>query len=153
VAEAAALFARVQVADFDPGALQTEVAPDDRAGAVVTFTGLVRRSPGDRDFRGLFLEHYPGMTEQALHDILGEAVDRWALTAIGVVHRVGQLAPGARIVWVGAAGPHRAEAFAACEFAMDFLKTRAPFWKKELTADGGDWVEARDSDRGRARRW
>jgi molybdopterin synthase catalytic subunit len=150
-------FCRVQQADFDPAALQASLldadASGDAAGAVATFTGLVRRPPGDGAFTGLTLEHYPGMTERAVEAILDEAALRWSVLAIGVVHRIGELAPGARIVWVGAAAAHRGDAFAACEFTMDYLKTRAPFWKKEHSGGEARWVEARRGDRDRAARW
>ena len=149
-------FCRVQQADFDPAALQAALLaggePED-AGAVASFTGLVRRPPGDAVFTGLTLEHYPGMTERAIREILDEAAGRWALRALGVVHRIGELAPGARIVWVGAAAAHRGDAFAACEFTMDYLKTRAPFWKKEHRGGEARWVEARSADLDRAARW
>jgi molybdopterin synthase catalytic subunit len=148
-------FCRVQQADFDPAALQAALLAGDgeAAGAVATFTGLVRRPPGDDAFTGLTLEHYPGMTERAVEAILDEAARRWSLLAIGVVHRIGELAPGARIVWVGAAAAHRGDAFAACEFTMDYLKTRAPFWKKEHWGGEARWVEARRGDHERAARW
>ncbi|KGE03485.1 molybdopterin synthase catalytic subunit MoaE [Pseudohaliea rubra] len=146
-------FCRIQREDFDPAALQAAVATGDSAGAVVTFTGQVRRPVGDDSFSGLTLEHYPGMTERAIAAILDEAGERWPLLAIGVVHRIGELAPGASIVWVGAAAAHRGDAFAACEFTMDYLKTRAPFWKKEYRGSGARWVEARRGDDERAARW
>jgi molybdopterin synthase catalytic subunit len=150
-------FCRVQQADFDPAALQSALlageGAGDAAGAVATFTGLVRRPPGDGAFTGLTLEHYPGMTERAVEAILDEAALRWSLLAIGVLHRIGELAPGARIVWVGAAAAHRGDAFAACEFTMDYLKTRAPFWKKEHRGGEARWVEARRRDLDRAARW
>jgi molybdopterin synthase catalytic subunit len=99
------------------------------------------------------LEHYPGMTEQALAEIVAQARGRWELHRVRVIHRVGRLLPGERIVFVGVASGHRGAAFAACEFIMDFLKTRAPFWKKEETPAGGRWVDARESDDHAARRW
>ena len=102
---------------------------------------------------GLFLEHYPGMTEKALQDIVDEAQQRWMIQAVRLTHRIGQLYPGDRIVFVGVASAHRQEAFAACEFIMDYLKTRAPFWKKETTPDGDRWVDARESDQEAAKRW
>jgi len=150
-------FCRVQPADFDPASLAGCVldgsGSGDAAGALATFTGLVRRPPDDPGFTGLTLEHYPGMTERAIEAILDEAALRWSLLAIGVVHRIGELAPGARIVWVGAAAAHRGDAFAACEFTMDYLKTRAPFWKKEHWGPTARWVEARRGDLDRAARW
>lgn len=99
------------------------------------------------------LEHYPGMTENALAEIVQQARARWTLRRVRVIHRVGRLLPGERIVFVGVASAHRGEAFAACEFIMDYLKTQAPFWKKEETPAGARWVEARDADDTAARRW
>lgn len=147
---------RVQEADFDCG---TETAAlyegCHDVGAVATFVGVVRADPGGRGaVSSMTLEHYPGMTEKALEDIVAEARRRWpAISAVRVVHRVGRLAAGDRIVFAGVAGVHRGEAFAACEFIMDYLKTRAPFWKKEETPDGGRWVDARESDDVAAGRW
>jgi molybdopterin synthase catalytic subunit len=146
-------FCRVQREDFDPAQLQATLAAGDGAGALVTFTGQVRRDPGDGGFTGLTVEHYPGMTERAIEAIAGEAAARWPLLGLAVVHRVGELAAGAAIVWVGAAAAHRGDAFAACEFTMDYLKTRAPFWKKEHRGDTARWVEARSADDDRAGRW
>jgi molybdopterin synthase catalytic subunit len=99
------------------------------------------------------LEHYPGMTEKSIAAILQEASERWPLLAAAVVHRVGKLQPGDQIVWVGVSSAHREAAFSACEFIMDYLKTRAPFWKRECGTEGARWVDARDSDEGRAERW
>lgn len=143
---------RVQNEDFDVGALMRALT-DGRSdvGAVATFVGLVR---GDGDgVRQMTLEHYPGMTEKALADIVADARHRWSLLGVQVIHRVGPLVPGAQIVYVGIAAAHRGEAFAACEFIMDFLKTRAPFWKKERTRQGERWVDARESDDEAAARW
>ena len=145
---------RVQEAPFDAGreiAALTEGRRD--VGAVATFVGLVRDlNEGDAVSR-MTLEHYPGMTERALEDICTQALARWDLIDIRVVHRVGPLAPGDAIVLVAVSSAHRGEAFAACEFLMDYLKTRAPFWKKEVTPAGERWVEARASDDDAARRW
>jgi molybdopterin synthase catalytic subunit len=113
----------------------------------------VRRSNEQRQVDSMELEHYPGMTENSITDILQQAADRWPLFAASVVHRVGKLNPGDRIVWVGVSSSHREAAFSACEFIMDYLKTRAPFWKKELGPDGGHWVSAREADTSRATRW
>ncbi|WP_341678904.1 molybdopterin synthase catalytic subunit MoaE [Niveibacterium sp. SC-1] len=143
---------RVQEADFDPGAeLETlgSSSGDMPVGGVTSFVGYVRGG----EVRAMTLEHYPGMTEKALAHIEAEARARWQLAEVCVIHRVGRLLPGARIVFVGVAARHRGEAFAACEFIMDYLKTRAPFWKKEETADGARWVEARDSDDAALARW
>ena len=145
---------RVQTEDFDVGAEITRVRQGDPGiGAVATFLGVVRdMNEGDR-VSGMTLEHYPGMTERALEDICREARDRWDVSDILIVHRVGPLRPLDQIVLVVVTSAHRGEAFSACEFVMDYLKTRAPFWKKESTAEGGRWVEARESDDVAAQRW
>jgi molybdopterin synthase catalytic subunit len=124
-----------------------------QVGALVSFIGLMRDMNEGLAVSGMTLEHYPGMTEKALAGIAEEAAGRWDLEAIRIVHRVGPLVPQDPIVFVGVAGRHRGEAFRACEFLIDYLKTRAPFWKKESTADGERWVEARDADEETARRW
>ena len=143
---------KVQSEDFDAGALTRALsAGRTDIGAVATFVGLVRGAADG--VQEMTLEHYPGMTEKALAEIADEACQRWHLMAVSVVHRVGALAPGEQIVYVGVAAAHRGEAFAACEFVMDYLKTRAPFWKKEQTAQGGHWVDARDTDDEAAARW
>lgn len=141
----------VQPEDFNPLQLQRELEGAD-AGAVVTFTGYVKQGD-DAAVSAIELEHYPGMTEHSIEAIARQAAARWSLKGVVVVHRTGLLAAGAQIVWVGASASHRGEAFAGCEFVMDYLKTRAPFWKKEIGAAGEHWVEARDSDRERAERW
>ena len=141
---------RVQTEDFDPTTeLDALSAGRDDIGAMVSFTGLVRGG----DVSVMELEHYPGMTEKALEEIETEARDRWPLQGVTIIHRIGPLDPGARIVFVATASPHRAAAFEAAEFLMDFLKTRAPFWKKETTADGARWVDARETDDTAAKRW
>ena len=143
---------KVQSEDFDAGALTRALsAGRTDIGAVATFVGLVRGAADG--VQEMTLEHYPGMTEKALAEIADEACQRWHLMAVSVVHRVGALLPGEQIVYVGVAAAHRSEAFAACEFVMDYLKTRAPFWKKEQTAQGGHWVDARDTDDEAAARW
>ena len=145
---------RVQAAPFDAGreiAALTEGRRD--VGAVATFVGLVRELSEGAAVSRMTLEHYPGMTERALADICDEAARRWELIGARVVHRVGPLEPGDAIVLVAVASAHRGEAFAACEFIMDFLKTRAPFWKKEETPTGPRWVEAKASDDEAAGRW
>ncbi|HEX6633334.1 MAG TPA: molybdopterin synthase catalytic subunit MoaE [Usitatibacter sp.] len=145
---------RVQEADFDPGReLESLTHGRVDVGAVASFVGLVRDANDGRKVRGMALEHYPGMTERALEEICREAHSRWDLLDTLVIHRVGPLAPGDRIVLVGVSSAHRGEAFAACEFIMDYLKTRAPFWKREQTPEGGRWVEARASDDEAAGRW
>ena len=145
---------RVQEADFDVGReLDALTAGRRDVGAVASFVGLVRDANDGSDVRGMTLEHYPGMTEKALEDICAQAHSRWDLLDTVVVHRVGALRPGDRIVLVGVASGHRGEAFAACEFIMDYLKTRAPFWKREDTPQGPRWVDARASDDQAAGRW
>jgi molybdopterin synthase catalytic subunit len=145
---------RVQEADFDVGAeLAALTAGRVDVGAVASFVGLVRGANDGSAVSGMTLEHYPGMTEKSLEDICAQAHARWDLVDTLVIHRVGPLAPGDRIVLVGVASAHRGEAFVACEFIMDFLKTRAPFWKKEDTPQGGRWVDARTGDDIAAERW
>ncbi|MEZ3497964.1 molybdopterin synthase catalytic subunit MoaE [Pantoea sp. KPR_PJ] len=122
-------------------------------GAVVTFTGKVRNHNLGDSVAALTLEHYPGMTEKALQEIVDEARRRWPLQRISVIHRTGELFPGDEIVFVGVTSAHRSSAFAAAEFIMDYLKTRAPFWKREATAQGDRWVDARESDHQAAQRW
>ena len=145
---------RVQTQDFDVGAeLAALTQGRNDVGAVASFVGLVRDSNDGHAIRGMTLEHYPGMTEKALEDICAQARARWDILDTVVIHRVGPLVPGDRIVLVGVASGHRGEAFAACEFIMDYLKTRAPFWKREDTPEGARWVEARESDDAAAERW
>ncbi|PAU82244.1 molybdenum cofactor biosynthesis protein MoaE [Halovibrio salipaludis] len=123
-------------------------------GAVCSFTGLARDLGDQSGVQSLFLEHYPGMTETAIQGVVDEAARRWRIHRTEVVHRVGEIQAGERIVFVGVSSRHRQDAFEACQFIMDYLKTRAPFWKKEITAAGnGDWVEQKASDREAARRW
>jgi molybdopterin synthase catalytic subunit len=145
---------RVQTEDFD---IAREIAAlrgnDARVGAVACFIGLVRDVNNAAKVSTLTLEHYPGMTEKALEDIIDQAKSRWNVHDVLVIHRVGELKPTDQIVLVVVAGAHRGETFAACEFIMDYLKTRAPFWKKEQTPDGERWVEARASDDEKAARW
>ncbi|WP_213992039.1 molybdopterin synthase catalytic subunit MoaE [Sodalis sp. dw_96] len=125
----------------------------DEDGAVVTFTGKVRNHNQGDAVTALTLEHYPGMTEKALAEIVDEARRRWPLQRVTVIHRVGELRAGDPIVLVGVSGVHRGAAFDAAEFIMDYLKTRAPFWKRETTPDGGRWLDARPGDRQAADRW
>ena len=145
---------RVQREDFDIGA---EIAAFRRAdpaiGAIASFIGLVRDVNDSEAIAGMTLEHYPGMTEKALAGIVAEAKHRWDIVDALVIHRIGELKPLDQIVLVVVTGAHRGEAFAACEFIMDYLKTQAPFWKKEQTAQGARWVEARASDDQAAERW
>lgn len=145
---------RVQTAPFDAGAeLNALHAAQLGIGAVVGFVGYVRDYNDGQEVAGMFLEHYPGMTEKALEKIVAEAQARWPLLRVEVLHRVGALNPGEPIVFVGTASAHRQAAFEACDFIMDYLKTRAPFWKREDTAAGTRWVEGRDSDQQAAARW
>ncbi len=144
---------RIQSGDFDVGELQRLLLEGNTAaGASAVFVGTVRSDAEDPVLQ-LELEHYPGMTERSIESIVEEARDRWSLLAARVIHRVGPLQPGEQIVYVGVASPHRGDAFSACEFIMDYLKTRAPFWKKETTSTGTRWVEARGSDEEAAARW
>ena len=145
---------RVQREDFDTGAeIKRLTAGRTDIGAIVTFTGTVR-SGGDRAIATMTLEHYPGMTEAELARVEAEAEKRWPLQASLIVHRFGELHPGDNIVLVVTASPHRKAAFESAEFLMDYLKTRATFWKKEADAQGnGDWVDARESDDAALARW
>lgn len=144
----------VQHEPFDVAAEQDALrGSDPRIGALVSFVGLMRDlNDGDTVHR-MTLEHYPGMTEKALAAIVDEACERWPLIGVRVVHRVGDMGPTDPIVLVVVASSHRAAAFEACEFVMDYLKNRAPFWKKEYTADGERWVDQRHSDRDAEDRW
>jgi len=145
---------RVQAEAFDIGReLESLTVGRNDVGAVASFTGLVRAANDGAAVTAMTLEHYPGMTELALEAICAQAMARWDLLDVLIVHRVGPLLPGDRIVLVGVSSAHRGDAFAACEFVMDYLKTRAPFWKKESTREGERWVEARVSDEDAAARW
>jgi molybdopterin synthase catalytic subunit len=142
----------VQAEAFDLGAETNAFAAHVAgAGAVVTFTGLVRDNGGS--LAAMEIEHYPGMTEKAIAAIMDQAKARWSLVDALVIHRYGRLAGGEAIMMVATAAPHRAAAFAAAEFLMDYLKSRAPFWKKELSADGATWVAAKDEDEAALNRW
>lgn len=144
----------VQAADFDVARLQSSLLQGGQEeGAVATFTGYVRGASDERQVYTLELEHYPGMTETSIEGIVKQAAQRWPLLAATVVHRVGKLAAGDQIVWAGVASAHREAAFSACEFIMDYLKTRAPFWKRESGPAGEHWVAARQHDSSRAARW
>jgi molybdopterin synthase catalytic subunit len=145
---------RVQEADFDLGAELAGLRRDKpQIGALASFVGLVRELNDAAGVSELTLEHYPGMTEKALEEIVSEARRRWTLIDVLLIHRVGRLLPTDQIVLVAVASVHRGEAFAACEFIMDYLKTRAPFWKREVTAAGARWVAARLADEQAAERW
>ena len=146
---------RVQQDDFDIGAEVGRLTSGNTdIGAIVTFTGTVRGVAGERPIASMTLEHYPGMTENELARVESEALSRWPLAATLIVHRTGTLQPGDNIVLVVTASPHRQAAFEAAEFMMDFLKSRATFWKKEADATGaGAWVDARDTDLDAMDRW
>lgn len=144
----------VQPSAFDPAAEELAIrSGNPQTGAVVTFLGLMRDINEGDAVSGMTLEHYPGMTEKALAAIVDEAAERWQVDAVRLVHRVGSLRPEDPIVLVSVASRHRGEAFRACEFIIDYLKTRAPFWKKEQTSDGERWVEARHSDDQAESKW
>jgi molybdopterin synthase catalytic subunit len=144
----------VQTQTFDAGAEQAALARGNpKVGAVASFVGLVRDVNDASVVTRLRLEHYPGMTEREIGKIVEQARSRWDVLDCTVIHRVGELAPGDPIVLVAVASGHRGDAFAACEFIMDYLKTRAPFWKKESTSAGERWVESRQSDEEAAGRW
>jgi molybdopterin synthase catalytic subunit len=145
---------RVQTEDFDVAReLDALRAGDPAVGAVAAFIGTVRDVNLDARVASMTLEHYPGMTEKALSAIVAAAKSRWDIVDALVIHRVGALAPADQIVLVGVTSAHRGEAFAACEFIIDYLKTRAPLWKKEDTAEGAIWVDARSTDDEAAARW
>lgn len=143
---------RVQPEDFDAGAeLNGFARAQTGAGAVVSFTGVVRDVSGGLE--AMEIEHYPGMTEKAIAKIVEQAEKRWPLTGTLVIHRHGRLAPGAQIMMVATASAHRVAAFEAAEFLMDYLKSRAPFWKREITGDGTEWVAAQEADEDALKRW
>ncbi|MDA7425091.1 molybdenum cofactor biosynthesis protein MoaE [Thalassococcus lentus] len=143
----------VQEAAFDFGAEAEAFAAGRKdMGAVVTFTGIVR-DLAQSDLDVMEIEHYPGMTEKALEAIAQEATERWSLGDVLVIHRFGRMAPGDKIMMVATASPHRKDAFEAAEFLMDYLKSRAPFWKKEHSSDGIGWVAAKDEDEDALKRW
>jgi len=143
---------RVDPARFDPGAEINAFSKGvGNAGAVVSFTGVVRDVAGG--LSAMEIEHYPGMTGKAIAAIVDEAKSRWSLADALVIHRYGRLEAGEMIMMVAAASRHRVDAFQAAEYLMDYLKSRAPFWKKELTRDGAEWVEARDEDEAALNRW
>ncbi|MGL5430884.1 MAG: molybdopterin synthase catalytic subunit MoaE [Vibrio sp.] len=143
----------VQSADFSVADEYQALAQGTQAGAVVTFVGKVRDMNLGDNVLGLHLEHYPGMTEKALLEICDLAQARWPLQRVRVIHRIGDMLSGDQIVFVGVTSAHRNAAFAACEFIMDYLKTRAPFWKKELTTEQSRWIDSRASDQQAAQRW
>jgi molybdopterin synthase catalytic subunit len=136
----------IQQEDFDLGLEVLDIQQDNRVGAVASFVGQVREVP-------MTLEHYPGMTENAIKKIVEEARSRWQVMDYTVIHRYGDLQPNDQIVLVAVASSHRGDAFAACQFIMDYLKTEAPFWKKEHHPDGSRWVDAREADEQAVKRW
>lgn len=145
---------RIQSEDFDVGAEILNLRQGNgKIGAVTSFIGLVRDLSDHSQVTEMTLEHYPGMTEKALSEIESEAKQRWNILNVLVIHRIGLLKPTDQIVMVAVSSAHRGEAFAACEFIMDYLKTRAPFWKKEQTETGAHWVDARETDEAFATRW
>ena len=147
------MVVRVQEAAFDLGAeVQAFALNCNGAGAVVNFTGIVRNTP-DGNLDRMEMEHYPGMTESALAGIEAKAVKRWNLKDSLIIHRYGILRPGEMIMMVATAAPHRVDAFEAAQYLMDYLKSRAPFWKKEFTTDGAQWVAAKDVDEDALSRW
>jgi len=143
----------VREADFDCGAEIAALSAGTDAGAVASFVGCVRGGSGENAITAMTLEHYPGMTEKALEAIEREARERWHLLGVTIIHRVGRLLPGDRIVLVATASAHRQAALESCQFLIDWLKTKAPFWKLEETHDGEHWVAARDADDRAAERW
>lgn len=144
----------IQKEDFDVGAEMAALrATSNNVGAIVSFVGLVRDLSYDAKVDNIYVEHYPGMSEKALNKIIAVAKERWDVFGAKVIHRVGTLGPNDQIVMVVTASTHRGHAFSACEFIIDYLKTDAPFWKKEVKKDGGEWVVTRDSDVQRMERW
>lgn len=145
---------KVQTEDFNQQIEYDRLRKESHTGAIVTFTGLVRDINQGEKISALTLEHYPAMTEKALHEIVEKAKLRWSLIDVSVIHRVGELQLLDQIVFVGVASLHRGDAFAACEFIMDYLKTQAPFWKKETNSEGECyWVDARESDQSALNKW
>ncbi|MGB1262544.1 MAG: molybdopterin synthase catalytic subunit MoaE [Cognaticolwellia sp.] len=144
---------RVQMHDFDVASEYQKLANDNQDGAVVTFVGKVRDFNQGVCVQGLSLEHYPGMTEKVLNDIEVKAREHWPLNKVTIIHRVGELKLGEQIVFIGVTSPHRKAAFEACEYLIDFLKTQAPFWKKELTNNGSIWLDAKTSDNDASEQW
>ncbi|WP_261817016.1 molybdopterin synthase catalytic subunit MoaE [Vibrio gallicus] len=143
----------VQSQDFDLSQEYSWLSEDQGVGAVVTFIGKVRDFNLGDNVVGLHLQHYPGMTEKSLQSIIEQARQRWPLDKVSIIHRVGDLDIGDQIVFVGVSSAHRDAAFASCDFLMDYLKTQAPFWKKERLAKGSRWLDSRESDHQAASRW
>jgi molybdopterin synthase catalytic subunit len=150
----ASLSVSIQTEDFDIGQEHQALrAQDERVGAVCSFLGTVRSQSDGQAVSAMALEHYPGMTEKAIMAMLNQAQDKFDIHAARVIHRIGDLMPGDQIVWVGVTSAHRGQSFQACEFLIDYLKTQAPFWKKEQTPNGTRWVDARVSDDDALARW
>jgi len=145
----------VQAADFSIAEEYQALREQNpkHTGAIATFSGLVRDFGDQSDVTAIYLEHYPGMTERQLQTIIDTAKTRWDIQETRIIHRIGKLELSEQIVFVGVSSAHRADAFQACQFIMDFLKADAPFWKKELTNDGESWVQAKDSDVSKAKSW
>lgn len=149
-----AIRVSIQAEDFDVSAELSELRKNSNSvGGIASFVGVMRDANEGDAVLSMTLEHYPGMTESSIRKIIEDACRRWPIHALTVIHRVGELRPGEQIVLVAVAAAHRGEAFSACEFVMDYLKTRAPFWKKEKLGDSERWVEARKSDEDAAKRW
>jgi molybdopterin synthase catalytic subunit len=149
-----ALSVSIQIEDFDIGQEHLALrAQDERVGAVCSFLGTVRSQNDGLPVTAMALEHYPGMTEKSIMAMLTQAQDKFDIYAARVIHRIGDLMPGDQIVWVGVTSAHRGQSFQACEFLIDYLKTQAPFWKKEQTPEGARWVDARVSDDDALSRW
>ena len=147
------MIIRVQTEDFDSTAVNRDLMGSRcDVGAITSFIGLVRDLP-DQPLQHMTLEHYPGMTEKSLRAIVDQASERWSVIDCAIIHRVGELQPADQIVLVSVLSAHRKDAFSACEFIMDYLKTKAPFWKKETDAKGSAWVEAKNSDNEAKNRW
>jgi molybdopterin synthase catalytic subunit len=147
------MIIRIQTEDFDVAELNRELLTGrSDVGAIASFIGLVR-DLADNPLQQMTLEHYPGMTESALHAIADKAQQRWQVADLGIIHRVGALKPVDQIVLVSVLSAHRGDAFAACQFIMDYLETEAPFWKKEVSEQGAKWVESRDSDIDARKKW
>jgi molybdopterin synthase catalytic subunit len=145
MSKAEQVFVDIRPGDFDPGAEMAKLQ-DSSHGAIASFVGVVREFSPDATSDRLVIEHYPGMTDRVLRELAHEALGRWDLGRISMIHRVGDLGAGERIVWVGVSSRHREAAFDACRFLMDRLKTDAPFWKREQGIQGARWVEQRDRD-------
>ena len=144
---------KVQTENFDQNAIYHWLSEQHSVGATTIFVGKVREMNLGDDVSGLYLEHYPAMTEKVLREIVDEARSRWDLQRVAVIHRIGQLYTGDEIVLVGVSSAHRGNAYAANEFIMDYLKTKAPFWKRETTQQGERWIEGRESDQQAAKKW